>query len=361
MGKNKPHIGNGNNLGLVNVLITRFSALGDVAMTIPVIYSVCRCSPDIRFIMVTKPSMTGIFINSPSNLKVIGADVKNDYVGIRGLWRLLSELKQQYSIDAYVDLHDVLRTKLLRLFSRIRGIKASRLNKGRRNKKALTRQNSKVMLPLISSRARYREAFFKVGLPVQEHFDGLYGAGGKADPMSFAMITLPKQSGSRWVGIAPFAAHKGKIYPPEKMEEVVKGLINNPDVYVFLLGGGGEEQRLLETWSQKYPRTTSLAGKRYGFEAELALMSHMDVVLAMDSANMHLSSIVGTKVVSIWGATHPYCGFKGWRQSDGDTIQLAMTCRPCSVFGDKPCQRGDYHCLNGIRPSLVLEKLQRYL
>ncbi len=64
------------------------------------------------------------------------------------------------------------------------------------------------------------------------------------------MITLPKQSGSRWVGIAPFAAHKGKIYPPEKMEEVVKGLINNPDVYVFLLGGGGEEQRLLETWSQ---------------------------------------------------------------------------------------------------------------
>ncbi len=324
MGKNKPHIGNGNNLGLVNVLITRFSALGDVAMTIPVIYSVCRCYPDIRFIMVTKPSMTGIFINSPSNLKVIGADVKNDYVGIRGLWRLLSELKQQYSIDAYVDLHDVLRTKLLRLFSRIRGIKASRLNKGRRNKKALTRQNSKVMLPLISSRARYREAFFKVGLPVQEHFDGLYGAGGKADPMSFAMITLPKQSGSRWVGIAPFAAHKGKIYPPEKMEEVVKGLINNPDVYVFLLGGGGEEQRLLETWS-------------------------------------HLSSIVGTKVVSIWGATHPYCGFKGWRQSDGDTIQLAMTCRPCSVFGDKPCQRGDYHCLNGIRPSLVLEKLQRYL
>ena len=184
MGKNKPHIGNGNNLGLVNVLITRFSALGDVAMTIPVIYSVCRCYPDIRFIMVTKPSMTGIFINSPSNLKVIGADVKNDYVGIRGLWRLLSELKQQYSIDAYVDLHDVLRTKLLRLFSRIRGIKASRLNKGRRNKKALTRQNSKVMLPLISSRARYREAFFKVGLPVQEHFDFLtWNDWAKKDPL----------------------------------------------------------------------------------------------------------------------------------------------------------------------------------
>ncbi len=118
---------------------------------------------------------------------------------------------------------------------------------------------------------------------------------------------------------------------------------------------------MLESWAAKLPRTVSLAGKRHGFGAELALFNHLDVMLTMDSANMHLASIAGTPTVSIWGATHMYCGFKGWRQMDSDALQLPLTCRPCSVFGDKPCHRGDYLCLNGIKPEAVFAKVMEKL
>ena len=128
---------------------------------------------------------------------------------------------------------------------------------------------------------------------------------------------------------------------------------------IFLFGGGAHEQEVLERWAGKYPCATSLAGKRYGFPAELALFNHLDAVVSMDSANMHLAAIAGAPTISIWGATHPYCGFRGWRQSDDDTIQLPIECRPCSVFGDKPCYRGDHLCMNAIKPDLIYSRLMK--
>ena len=94
---------------------------------------------------------------------------------------------------------------------------------------------------------------------------------------------------------------------------------------------------------------------------ELILMSHLDVMVSMDSANMHLASITGTKVVSVWGATHPYAGFMGWRQSEDNAVQLPLACRPCSIFGNKPCRRGDFACMTGIKPEMIFEKIDKLL
>lgn len=343
------------------VLVTRFSALGDVAMTVPVIYSACRCYPDVHFVFLTRQSMTSIFINAPANLSVVGANLEAGYHGLKGLRRLYRELEEKYRFDGMIDLHDVLRTKVFRLFCRLDGKPVSTINKGRRGKNALTRRVNKVLLPLQSTRARYRQAFHRIGLPVESSFEGLYGEGHKAPSADFAAISAPKAAGERWAGIAPFAKHAGKIYPPEMMEQVVKAVASRPDTRIFLFGGGGNEAEILNGWAERYPQAVSLAGKRYGFPAELALVSHLDVMLSMDSANMHLASLVRTPVVSVWGATHPYCGFKGWRQQENDMVQLPMTCRPCSVFGNKPCFRGDYHCLRGIQPQAIIERLEKYL
>lgn len=353
----------GNNpRGLKSVLAMRFSALGDVAMTVPVIYSACRCYPDVHFTFVTRKSMTSIFLNEPENLTVIGVNLE-DYKGVAGLWKLFGELRASHSFDAMVDLHDVLRTKIFRLFCRVSGIPVSVLNKGRKGKKALTRRNGKVLLPLISTRARYRQAFHRLGLPVEPCFQGLYGKG-RGDASLFAAITPPKRDGERWVGIAPFARHAGKIYPPELMEQVMNEILAQGNVKVFLFGGGEYESAILNGWALRNASSSSvvsLAGKRYGFPVELSLVSWLDVMVSMDSANMHLASLVRTPVVSVWGATHPYCGFTGWHQKEEDTVQLPMTCRPCSVFGNKPCFRGDYHCLRGISPNVILEKVMRYI
>ena len=90
-------------------------------------------------------------------------------------------------------------------------------------------------------------------------------------------------------------------------------------------------------------------------------MSHLDVMLSMDSSNMHLASLTGTPVVSVWGATHPYAGFMGWGQTEEYAVQIPLDCRPCSVYGQKPCLRGDYACMRNIAPEAIVEKVEKVL
>ena len=90
-------------------------------------------------------------------------------------------------------------------------------------------------------------------------------------------------------------------------------------------------------------------------------MSRLKLLICMDSANMHFASLVGTPVLSIWGATHPYAGFYGYRQPMENAIQLPLPCRPCSVFGEKPCYRGDWACMDKILPEMILDKVNQIL
>ncbi len=343
------------------VLLARFSALGDVAMTVPAVYSVCRSYPGVHFVFVTRPVMTSIFVCAPPNLTVVGADIKKEYAGVAGLRRLVGNIVAKYRPDIFVDLHNVLRTRIMSVFLRLKGIPTVRICKPRAKRRELTRRRDKVVLPLVTQHEYYREALRQGGFEPGDRFDNLYGGPCQAPSAQFAAVSAPKPEGQRWVGIAPFAAHEGKVYPPQLMEKVLARLQadadGGADIRVFLFGGGKSEQAVLDDWADKYPCVVSLAGKRYGFPAELALINHLDVIVTMDSANMHLAAIAGAPTVSIWGATHPYCGFKGWRQTDSDTIQLAMECRPCSVFGSKPCFRGDRLCMTAIKPELIYNKI----
>lgn len=326
-------------------------------MTIPVLYSACAANPNTDFIFITKPVAAKLFIETPKNLTVVGVDTEK-LKGIRGMWQLARTLKKRYCIDAYADLHDVLRTRLLRLFMRLGGVKTHHIRKGRRGKYALTRRHNKVMIPLISTRARYREVFFGLGLSYTETFKGYY-RDNVPDPALYAAATPPKTAQEHWIAIAPFARHKGKIYPEELMERVIKMLSAKKNHKLFLLGSGPRETNIIARWCLSTDNVINMAALQLGFQAEMALMHQCDSVLAMDSANMHLAALVGTRVVSIWGATHPYCGFMGWHQKKEDAIGLDMTCRPCSVFGNKPCHRGDFLCMYGITPERVLSTLLR--
>ena len=84
-------------------------------------------------------------------------------------------------------------------------------------------------------------------------------------------------------------------------------------------------------------------------------------IFCMDSSNMHIASMVGIPVVSIWGATHPYAGFMGWKQNESNAIQVDLPCRPCSIFGNKPCFRNDYACLQSITPKMIVEHIEEVL
>ncbi len=337
-------------------LVIRLSALGDVAMLVPVLYSAAAAFPDEEFILVTKSPLLGMFEYKPSNVIVYPVFYKDKHKGIRGLFRLAKELAV-LKPDKIVDAHDVLRSKYIRTFFRLKGKKIEVIDKGKSEKKLLTRRYNKKFFPLKTSIQRYMDVFKDSGYNFELKFRSVFEYANR----DFNMIEpITGAKDCVWVGIAPFAKHKGKIYPLEKTEEVLKNLSSKPDVKIFLFGGGKEETDLLNTWAERYPSTICVAGKMK-FSIELLLMSYIDVMLTMDSGNMHLASLVGTPVVSVWGATHPYAGFFGFGQDPDNAVQIELSCRPCSVYGNKPCFRKDYACLNGISPDMVVRKINAVL
>ena len=334
-----------------NVLVIRLSALGDVAMTIPVLYPVCRANPDTRFIMLTKKWPASMFHDRPENLMVVGIDVKTEYKGVLGLMKLASRLRGKYGIDAVCDLHNVLRSRVIGLSMKLHGIPVVRLDKQRARRKALITHKSQE--PVSPTIARYREVFLKQGLEAPDEFTRLYD--GK--PLPESSIVPAKEPGQRWIAVSPFSAHEGKVYPLELMTQVVEQLSQRDNYWIFLMGGGKDEKTALRKMAGKRKRVISMAEIKHGFIDEYALLGKCDLMLTMDSANMHLASLMGLKAVTIWGATAPACGFQGYGQDGNDDVQLDMACRPCSIYGERECRYGDYRCLKNIPPDEVVKRV----
>ena len=328
------------------LLIIRFSALGDIAMTVPIIHDLAVQYPDLDITMLSREMARPLFERLPDNVHFIAADLKGRHKGLFGLCRLWRDAHLN-DFDYIADFHDVLRTHWLRTEGCLHRKKIAKIDKGRKGKKALTRQEKKVLEQQATSFERYAKVLEQLGFPVKPGFI-------KLDYSSFC--ETQKAPSETWIGIAPFAKHPAKVYPMDRMEQVIKTLNERAATTVFLFGGGEEEKRQIAELCAKYPNVQA-AQSQQGLKGELALMGQLDVMLSMDSANMHLASLVGTRVVSIWGGTHPYTGFLGWDQKPSDCIQLDLPCRPCSVYGNKPCLRGDYACMAGITPSQILEKL----
>ena len=273
---------------------------------------------------------------------------------------MFNHIWKQVEDKFYVaDLHGVLRSRFLSFCFKLSGVKVAYIDKERGKRKKLTSVENKVLTPQTTSFERYALVFKQLGFSFPLSFHSIFG-NEKGNIENIRSVVGYKEVHDKWIGVAPFAAHQGKVYPIELQEQVVRSLSSRENVKLFLFGGGKKEVAQLEQWQQAYPRVVSVAGKLKMAE-ELALMSHLDVMLAMDSGNMHLASLVGTPVVSVWGATHPYAGFMGWGQSEKNAVQISLPCRPCSIFGNKPCIRGDYACLRQITPNQIIEKVESLL
>lgn len=341
---------------LSNILVIRFSAFGDVAMTLPALYSVAKAHPNHTFYMLTSKSFVGLFANQLPNIKPIGVDLKQ-YKGVGGLMQLAKKIRTNYKIDAVADLHDVLRSQVLRTYFMLRGKRVAYIRKERAKKKAVIKHKAP-LAPLKHSIDRYRDVFSKLGLEAEMSFTSYFENQPRSlDPLNSLSFDTSKTN----IGIAPFAMHAEKMYPIEKMMEVVKAMSQRDNTHVYLFGGGSKEKEKLEEWGAKYANVTSVVGK-LTLQNELLLISYLSALVSMDSANMHLASLVNTPVVSIWGATHPYLGFYGFNQSSRNAVQMAdLDCRPCSVFGNVPCWRGDHACMNGIAPQTVIDRIETVL
>lgn len=334
--------------------------MGDVAMLVPVVCSLAKQYPHVRITVLSRPFAHCFFENLAPNVHFMAADLKKEYKGVKGLNTLYRRLIAK-KFTAIADCHDVLRTKYLRMRYNLSHYKVAHINKHRTEKHRLTRTNNKQLKPLQSAFLNYADVFKKLGYPIELNFDGLIDR--QHVNLDNLLSTLQiSQKQEPWIGIAPFAAHTGKIYPIERMKQVIRILTEkHPDIKVFLFGGGAKEMAVLKEWEQRYRQCCCASERLDGLQNELLLMSQLNVMVSMDSANMHLASLVATPVVSVWGATHPFAGFLGWNQRMEDAVQTDLDCRPCSIYGSKKCQRGDYACMNNIMPETIVEKVEAYL
>lgn len=344
-----------------HILIIRFSALGDVAMTVPVVYSLARQYPDVRVTVLSRSFARPFFEDLAPNVGFMEADLKREYHGIKGLNALYRRLAAK-QFTHIADLHNVLRSEFLRMRFNIGSYKVAHIDKHRKGRHRLTASNNKQLIQQPTAFQNYADVLERLGFPIELDFHSIFPEGGGdlsllPDNPQLSMLSAPLS-----IGIAPFAKHEGKIYPLQLMEQVIAQLTKkHPEARLFLFGKGEREDEVFPQWCAKYPQCVHVAPCLESIRQELVLMSHLKVMLSMDSANMHLASLVATPVVSIWGATHPFAGFMGWNQGSENAIQIPLDCRPCSIYGQKACRRGDYACMHRIAPEVIVEHIEQIL
>lgn len=326
--------------------------MGDVAMAAAVVRIAARQNPTVNFTVLTRKGY-GIFFlfdNNSDNLAVKEIDLTDErYKGVSGMRRLARECIKEYSPDAVADLHYSIRTRLISLFVRLCRVKVRHIDKLRKRRKALTAEQNKVKEQLPAVVECYADVFRSLGLAVElgeRVLSGVYDS---------PFFTSEHKNSAYAVGFAPFAAHQGKTYPEELSERVVE-MLSKRGVELFIFGGGDKEAAVAERWAQKYDGVVSVVGV-LDMKGQMSLISNLNVVISMDSATQHIASLLSVPVVSIWGATHPFAGFTGYGQPSENALGVPMDCRPCSVFGNKPCYKGTYECLRLVTPESVVEKV----
>jgi ADP-heptose:LPS heptosyltransferase len=334
----------------------RLSAMGDVAMTVPVLRAFVNQYPDVKITVISRPFFKPFFEEIP-NLSFFAFDEKEQHKGALGLFRLFEDVKK-LDVDAFADLHNVLRSKVVRTLFALSGKKTAYTDKGREGKKALTRADNKIFQPLSTVFERHVKVFEQLGFPI----DLSKPIFPKKANLDKETVNLIGTDNKKLIGIAPFAQYDSKVYPLDLMQEVIRQLADNPNYKILLFGGGKKEIEILDSLSDSKDNVINMAGK-IKFQQELQLISTLDVMLSMDSGNAHIAAMLGVKVITLWGATHPYAGFVPFNQpltnslvSDREKYPLL----PTSVYGNKIVP-GYEEAMRTISPETVVEKIIKKL
>lgn len=338
--------------------------MGDVVLLLPVIQSLVKSYPDIEVTVVTRPKFASLFTDIERVIP-FPADVDYTYSGIFGIRDLFGKLLRKAHYDVVMDMHDHIRTILLRSLFKVFGVPVVVFEKGRREKHTLTRKENKATGALPHTVQRYQLAFEKAGYPlvlgtapyftIKESTQEQLGDWLRANNLT---------KNKKWIGIAPFAKHTTKIWPTENYTLIIERLLQKGEAKFFLFGGGEKDIKFFESLKNKFPTHCVVVAGQLKLKQEVALMTQLDLMLCVDSSNMHLASLLGIPLLSIWGGTHPDVGFGPYGKGEESIVQVSreeLPCRPCSVYGKEKCYRGDFACLNKITPDQIIKRMEQLL
>jgi len=327
-----------------HILIIRLSSMGDVAMVSAVLRELLENNKNYKISVLTNFQFFPFF-RAFNDVDLISFDKKKQHKGLFGMFRLFKEIKK-LDLDYVVDLHEVLRTNFLKAVLKV---PFYQINKGRNEKERLV--SGKIFAPLKSTHQRYRDVFEKIGISIKPLSKT------QIHRVDISDLKLIPKNNKLLIGIAPFAAHKGKEYPIVQMEEVIKEI--NKDFNVILFGGGKKEEFILDDLACKHSNVINIANK-FSLNQEMDVISNLSIMLSMDSANGHIAALMGIKVLTIWGVTHPFAGFSPYGQADKNNIlvnRLQFPKIPTSIYGEK-FPNGYEKAISSISPKEIISKLR---
>jgi ADP-heptose:LPS heptosyltransferase len=334
--------------------------MGDVAMIVPVVRALTKQHPAVKLTIVSRPFFKPFFDGIP-NVDFFAVDVQKRHKGFFGLLKLFSDLKK-LNIDAVADLHNVLRSKVIRSLFALCGKKVAFTDKGRAEKKALTSLTNKVFKPLKPMVERHVETFEKLGFSIDLTSRSFGTPFPDKAVLSEEIVTITGNKTQNWLGIAPFAQYQSKVYPLDLMQQVIDELAKNKSIKIFLFGGGKKEILLLNQLQNNHENVIVLAGI-IKFKQELEVISNLDIMLSMDSGNAHIAAMLGVKVITLWGATHPFAGFSPFNQPLENCITAdreKFPLLPTSIYGNKKVE-GYEDAMRSISVEKVVFSVQSQL
>lgn len=336
----------------MSLLVIRTSSMGDVIMTLPVLRSFAAAYPGEELVFVTRKPFDQ-FVTGIPGVKIFLFDHRGRHRGFRGILRLWNDLRSMYHITAVADLHDVIRSKVVRLLFRMGGCHVARIDKERIRRRKLVR--GRLTGSLTHTVERYRTVFKQAGYPLK-----LISGPWLLPSDEGRAVAAARTGGMKrpFLGVAPLAKHPLKVWPLEKMEAMLRMLMSRKECTIFLFGSP-DESAVVDEIAARVPGAISMAGK-ISLGGEIALIADLDLMVAMDSSNMHLAAMTGVETLSIWGGTHPRAGFSAWGMPPENQIQIPdteLTCRPCTIYGKGTCRRGDLACLEWLTSEAVLQKI----
>lgn len=338
----------------MNILSIRFTAVGDLVISLPYLIDLLEKKPDFHIYLATKEQMK-VFLPIHPRLHPQFLTIKDQKKGFLGLLSFFFRTRK-YQIDVVADLHNNIRSNvLLRLFQ-LTGAKVFQMDKMRHFRKQNTRKVDKVRTKLPYIGHQYKM--------VLEHSSwATLDSHPKIDVSKYypSDYQIPDKFKDKiLIGIAPFAARKTKIYPLNKMRLGIEKIMKDERFVLVLFGFGDEERKILDEWTELFPGRCIKSYEVGGFNNEMALMRKLDLMVCMDSANLHFAALAGTKTLSIWGTTHPDLGFAPPLSEYHHRLEVdveELPCRPCSVYGNKPCYRGDHACMEWISPTSIIKRV----
>ena len=333
----------------------RLSAMGDVAMTIPVLRAFVRQYPTVKLTVISRPFFKPLFDGIP-NVSFFDFDEKERHKGFLGLLRLFRDLKE-LQIDAFADLHNVLRSQIIRNLFALSGKKIAAVDKGRKEKKELTRAENKVFRPLPTMFERHAKVFEELGYTLDLSSPNFP----KKAALNQEIVSIIGTNYQKLIGIAPFAQYDSKVYPLDLMQKVIDQLAENNSHTILLFGGGNKEIEILNSLAANKENVIVIAGK-IKFQQELQLISNLDVMLSMDSGNAHIAAMLGVNIITLWGATHPFAGFSPFNQPLENALvsdRNLFPKLPTSVYGNKKVAGYD-DAMRTILPETVVLKIKMF-